>query len=122
MSESNFSFGSDSPNAGKTITDGNKVFHSLPVPEDAKKAEQAVEVIRAWIVDQQLTLTLSPNVFNSPEVWGTLLADTAYHIASAMAQLHPGTDIPATVMKMHQAFNTKMNESWTNRGQIDVAS
>lgn len=92
----------------------------LPVPDEATSAEQAVEVLRAWIINKQLTLTLAPTVFDNPQVWGTLLADTAFHISSAIAQTQPGHDVPNLMKLMQQSFNTKITEAYENPGEIAV--
>ena len=104
------------------MAEENRVFHVLPVPDAANTSAQAIEVMRAWIIDQQLTLTLSPNVFDRPDVWGTLLADCAFHVANAMSQLQAGVDVPETMKQIQESFNQKMKESNENRGSIQVAS
>jgi Domain of unknown function (DUF5076) len=54
-------------------------------PPDAASAEQAVELIRAWIIDSHLQVSLFPTVWKeNAQEWGTLLADVAHHIANAL--------------------------------------
>jgi hypothetical protein len=58
----------------------------LPPPEDAIDHAEAVEVLRGWIVDGDLQVSLAFEAFgNEPEIWGQLLAETAVHIADAMS-------------------------------------
>jgi hypothetical protein len=58
----------------------------LPPPDDAIDHDQAVEVLRGWVVDGDLQVSLAFKAFgNSPELWGQLLAETAVHIADAMS-------------------------------------
>ena len=58
----------------------------LPPPDDAIDHDQAVEVLRGWIVDGDLQVSLGFAAFgNHPEIWGQLLAETAVHVADAMS-------------------------------------
>lgn len=62
-------------------------YRPLPVPPDAAGAEQAVELIRAWVIDGQLQVSLFPTVWQeNPGEWGSLLADIAHHIANALGE------------------------------------
>jgi hypothetical protein len=59
---------------------------SLPPPEDTIDHDQAIELLRGWIVDGDLQVSLAFEAFgNQPEIWGQLLAETAVHIAAAMS-------------------------------------
>ena len=61
-------------------------MRELPIPPDAKTAEQAIELARGWIVDNKLQCSLFPTLWaENPETWGILLADFAAHIADAIA-------------------------------------
>ncbi len=56
----------------------------LDVPEGVPEAEQAVELIRAWVADGALVVTLNGEAFGSQlEEWGRLLAQIGYHVARA---------------------------------------
>jgi hypothetical protein len=58
----------------------------LPPPDDAIDHADAVEVLRGWVVDGDLQVSLAFEAFgNSPEVWGQLLAEVASHLADAMS-------------------------------------
>jgi Domain of unknown function (DUF5076) len=59
---------------------------ALPPPEDAVDASEAVEVLRGWIVNGDLQLSLAFEAFgNRPDTWGQLLAEAAVHVAAAMS-------------------------------------
>jgi Domain of unknown function (DUF5076) len=59
---------------------------SLPPPDDAVDHDQAIEVLRGWVVDGDLQVSLAFEAFgNNPDLWGQLLAETAVHIADAMS-------------------------------------
>jgi len=58
----------------------------LPPPNDAIEHPNAVEVLRGWVVGGDLQVSLAFEAFgNNPAVWGQLLAETAVHVADAMA-------------------------------------
>jgi Domain of unknown function (DUF5076) len=58
----------------------------LQPPDDAIDNEQAVEVLRGWIIGGDLQVSLAFEAFgNQPETWGQLLAETAVHVADAMS-------------------------------------
>jgi hypothetical protein len=52
----------------------------LAVPFAAHEAKEASEVLRAWIVDSGLHVSLQRG-FEDPAVWGVLLSDVARHVA-----------------------------------------
>ncbi len=57
----------------------------LPQPDEAIGHDDAIEVLRGWVVDGDLQLSLAFEAFgNRPELWGQLLGETAVHIADAM--------------------------------------
>ena len=51
-----------------------------PVPPDAIARDDAVEVLRAFIVDGGLSISFT-RAFDDPEMWGMLLVDIARHAA-----------------------------------------
>ncbi len=58
--------------------------HELPVPPDAIE-HGGVEVLRALVVDNGLSVTLQ-RAFETPNIWGMLLVDVARHAARIFAQ------------------------------------
>jgi hypothetical protein len=58
----------------------------LPPPDDAIVRDDAVEVLRGWVVGEDLQVSLAFEAFgNNPELWGQLLAEIAVHLADAMS-------------------------------------
>jgi len=61
-----------------------------PIPEAALSDPNAVEMLRVWIANEGLHCSLKIGMYketmNIPEetAWGTILADAARHIASAL--------------------------------------
>jgi hypothetical protein len=57
----------------------------LPPPDDAMESDDAVEVLRGWVVGEDLQVSLAFEAFgNNPKLWGQLLAEVAAHVADAM--------------------------------------
>lgn len=79
-------------------------MQELPVPKAAIAAEQADEVLRAWIVDEHLLCTLRPSFWKEePEVWGILLADALHHMCDALSK-ESGQDKVVLKRLMVEAF------------------
>ena len=62
---------------------GGGAPNELPPPPQAFSAE-AQEVLRAWVVDGGLHVSMMRS-FDDPMVWGVLLADVARHAARIYA-------------------------------------
>jgi hypothetical protein len=56
-----------------------------PIPPDVTGREDAVEVLRAFVVDGGLSIAFQ-RAFEEPEMWGLLLVDIARHAARAYAR------------------------------------
>ena len=56
----------------------------LELPDGISDAEQAIELIRAWIVDGSLMVSLNADAFGDRVGdWGRLLAEIGHHVAKA---------------------------------------
>lgn len=63
------------------------MLRELIVPPDAKETDHAVELLRGWIVNGRPQYVLLPTVWkNDLASWGRFLADTANHVANAIAE------------------------------------
>lgn len=64
----------------------------LEIPDGAAEASQSVELIRAWVCDGSLRVSLNADAFGDRvSDWGRLLSEIAEHIAKASAlQGHMG--------------------------------
>ena len=51
-------------------------------------AEAGREILRAWMVDQELHCSLGPTSFDNATPWGLVLADVAKHVANALYEEH----------------------------------
>ena len=60
--------------------------YELMQPPDASSATQAVELLRAWVIDGKPQYVLRGNLWqDNVALWGNFLADTAQHLADALA-------------------------------------
>ena len=53
-----------------------------PIPPDALANDEAVEILRAFVVDGGLSVAFTRG-FDDPSMWGMLLVDIARHAARA---------------------------------------
>ena len=83
------------------------MFRELPKPPETQTAAEAMEVIRAWIVDGALHVSLMPTAFEEKEVWGILLADVTNHVANALADA-TGLDRGKTVAAIAKLYNSEL--------------
>jgi hypothetical protein len=74
----------------------------LPVPPDAADPS-AMEVLRAWLIAEQLHCSLCADVFEDPATWGAVLADVARHVALALQEAE-GTEPAGTLRTIGEAF------------------
>ena len=56
-----------------------------PLPPDVMGREDAQEVLRAFVVDDGLSIAFQ-RAFEEPDMWGLLLVDVARHAARAYAR------------------------------------
>ncbi|MEQ1710387.1 MAG: DUF5076 domain-containing protein [Hyphomicrobium sp.] len=61
-------------------------LQELDIPDGARSAKEAVEVLRAFIGDGALHVIFDPETFRQDvSEWGRLLSDVAHHVAKAVA-------------------------------------
>jgi hypothetical protein len=61
-------------------------MRSLTHPPEAEKDKDSLEMLRAWVVNQQLQIVLAAWVWQDDlDQWGCLLAEAAGHLADAIA-------------------------------------
>ena len=93
--------------------------NALSLPPKARDNNDATAMVRAWIVDQQLVCTLRPEIWEDPGTWGVLLADVAYQVSNANAELR-GIPAKQTLAAIAAAFNKEMpaaSQSSSKAGQ-----
>jgi hypothetical protein len=67
-----------------TGTEREEHLLELEIPDGVPEAEQAVELIRAWVADGALVVTLNGEALGDGlQDWGRLLAQIGHHVARA---------------------------------------
>jgi hypothetical protein len=59
--------------------------HEQPLPPDVIGRADAIEVLRAFVVDGGLSIAFT-RAFEEPDMWGLLLVDIARHAARAFSR------------------------------------
>lgn len=86
------------------------MIRELMLPPDAETAEQAVELLRGWIIDGHPQYSLLPTVWKDDlDSWGCFLADTARHITNAVAE-NTGRDSEEILRTIKLAFMREIND------------
>ncbi len=62
-----------------------------PLPPDVMGRDDAVEVLRAFVLDGGLSIAFT-RAFDEPDLWGMLLVDIARHAARAYSREGAFTD------------------------------
>ena len=88
-------------------------------PPDAENAKQAVELLRGWIIDGHPQYMLLPAIWNDDlPSWGRFLADTAAHLANAIAE-NTGRDRNQILGAIASSFFAEMtNTTATHEGDF----
>ena len=75
-----------------------------PLPPDLMGREDAIEVLRAFVVDGGLSIAFQ-RAFEEPDMWGLLLVDVARHAARAYSRESEYTEVEALrrILEMFEA-------------------
>ncbi len=80
----------------------------LELPDGVVDANEAVEVLRAWVADGALQVIFDPETFRDDvSEWGRLLSDVAQHVANAVEMDGQMTRAEAN-SKIQDAFDHNM--------------
>ena len=72
------------------MSDEQVKLNQRPIPEAALRDEDAVEMLRVWIAEKGLHCSIKVGMYRETmnvaeeKAWGTILADVARHVASAL--------------------------------------
>ncbi|BCW89152.1 hypothetical protein sos41_23080 [Alphaproteobacteria bacterium SO-S41] len=99
---------------------GQKKSRELKAPPAAASDPDSAEVLRAWIVNRGLQVSLQPMAFG-PEghVWGMLLVDIARHVARAI-HAETGTAEMTTLHKIKEMLDAEWDNA-TDPGTTEKA-
>lgn len=82
---------------------GGNPLSELPTPPNLSKDPDATELLRVWIINQEMECSLYPGAFDDPKVWGVILADLARNVARGLEETE-GTDFRKTLELIADAF------------------
>ncbi|MFI5001823.1 MAG: DUF5076 domain-containing protein [Reyranellales bacterium] len=80
----------------------------LVIPDPAQKDPKSLEVVRAWIADGGLHVSLRPDVWSDVGTWGILLADLARHVANSFEQ-QKGLDRATTLKRIKALVDAELS-------------
>ncbi len=86
----------------------------LEIPPAAKRDDNSVELLRAWIAEGAQWVSLNPHLyrdreFSEEDAWGMFLADTIRHLSNAIA-LESGKDQKKTIKLIKRAFDREIKK------------
>lgn len=83
----------------------------LDIPDGVPDADQAVEIMRTWIADGAMMLSLNSDAFGDRVVdWGRILGEVAHHVARA-AKLNGHMDEHEALQAVRQGFDAAMQSA-----------
>jgi len=71
-------------------------MNERPIPEAARRDPNSVEMLRAWIAENQLHCSMKIGMYREKmnvteeNAWGVILADVTRHVAMALESAHSG--------------------------------
>lgn len=99
--------------------DDDDILEELDLPDGVREADDALEILRAWIADGALHVTFDPETFRgNVGEWGRLLSDIAQHVSHAV-ELDGQMARQEAMEQIHKAFKAGMStEAVTMQGRI----
>ncbi len=83
----------------------------LDIPDGVGEADQAVEMLRAWIGDGALMLSLNADGFGDRIMdWGRILGEIAHHVARA-AKLNGHMSDHEALQSVREGFDAAMRSA-----------
>jgi hypothetical protein len=79
------------------------IHGELDAPDVAVDSQTGREILRVWLIADNLHCSVRPNAWSDVAAWGIALADIARHIADA-AHMVSGADRDVTVASLAQMF------------------
>ena len=78
-------------------------------PPDGVDDPHSYELMRAWVVDQKLVVSLRSGVLDSPEAWGYFLAELAVYVQIVMLQENPAFSLAEVRKKIREGFMERLD-------------
>jgi hypothetical protein len=79
----------------------------LIIPDAAKRDPKSFEVIRVWVADKGLHVSLRTAVWEDPSAYGVMLSDLMHHIANAYHQ-NEARDWVKTMQRIKEGLDAEL--------------
>ncbi|CEJ85044.1 conserved hypothetical protein [Hyphomicrobium sp. GJ21] len=90
----------------------------LDIPDGVPEAQQAVELIRAWVADGALMVTINGEALGDQlQDWGRLLAQIGHHVANSAALNGQKSDAQA-LEEIRKGFDSVLPGSAKAAGKV----
>jgi hypothetical protein len=78
----------------------------LPIPDEARKDNNARELVRIWAASNEQHVSLATGLWDDPAAWGIMLVDLARHAAATyIADSEEGR--AAILRRMREGFDAE---------------
>ena len=84
------------------------VKNQLAIPPGAAADAKAFELMRAWVAQGELHVSLQMGGWDDPTAWGVVLADVVRHV-SRFYQEHKRLNPAQTVERVRDAMNAELD-------------
>jgi hypothetical protein len=92
----------------------------MPIPEPCYRDTKSFEMLRAWVAEGGMHVSLNIGVWDRPDSeyteaasWGILLADLAHHVANAL-QKDKGTPQEISLREIEELFLAQLKKPPTD--------
>jgi hypothetical protein len=99
----------------------SKLFQSrrneLVIPESTRKHPNAREILRVWVANGGLHVSLSAAAWEDPVAWGVVLADLAKHVAKSY-HLHKQVDEDEVLNRIKTVMEAELSSTTQPAGKL----
>ena len=83
--------------------------NQLAIPPGAAEDPKAFELVRAWVAQGDLHVSLQMGGWDDPTAWGVVLADLVRHVARFYAD-HKHLNTEQTIARVRGALDAELDE------------
>jgi hypothetical protein len=87
----------------------SSVKNQLEIPAGVAGDPKAFELVRAWVAEGELHVSLQMGGWDDPAAWGTVLADMARHVARFYEE-KKGLDPEQTMERVRDAMDAELED------------
>jgi hypothetical protein len=84
---------------------------------DCTEAPGATEILRVWVADGKLQVSIRAGVIDNPITWGEILADLALYADLALNE-QTTAGIGANIGSIRGAFNLRLDQSVLGQAEL----